>query len=413
MNVRVGRLREAPDDMGSLEGHRQEWAQGVTPALTPLEALEVMPNTLARLGVRLISWLEAQALPLWYSLGADHDRGGFFEMLDQTAHPVKAPRRVRVQPRQSYVFAQAARHGWAGPAKAASQHGLAYLHRVYRRDDGLYRTLIGPDGETLDEGAMIYDQAFVLLALASTREETLAIDLWQRMQSRRHTSGGFREDAAQPFQSNPHMHLFEAALAWVEAGGVPLWTKLADEMATLALTRFIDKEGGFVREFFDADWHPATGIHGRRIEPGHQFEWAWLLARWSRITGNTEIMYTAERLLACGLRGVDRKRGVAVDALYDDYGPMEDQARLWPQAEWLKAALILNRPELALPAARALTAYLQTPVNGLWRDKMSGDGRFVDEAAPASSLYHIASAIWELASRVRHRSATVSYGAPS
>jgi len=95
---------------------------------------------------------------------------------------------------------------------------------------------------------------------------------------------------------------------------------------------------------------------------------------------------------------------VAQDALFDDYTTMEDGARLWPQAEWLKASLILDRPESALQAASALAAYLETSVNGLWHDKMSSDGNFIDEPAPASSLYHIASTIWELESHLKQGS---------
>jgi mannose/cellobiose epimerase-like protein (N-acyl-D-glucosamine 2-epimerase family) len=37
---------------------------------------------------------------------------------------------------------------------------------------------------------------------------------------------------------------------------------------------------------------------------------------------------------------------------------------------------------------------VETP--GAWRDKYRPDGTFVDEAAPASSLYHIVAAISEL-----------------
>jgi len=369
---------------------------------TATRAAEVpYPRDLAVLETRLTSWLHTQALPLWYSLGADHRSGGFFEMLDQTGRAVSVPRRARVQPRQVHVFSQARHHGWPGPSHAAARHGFEYLQRIYRRSDGLYRTLSGPSGESLGEQATVYDQAFALLALASIGEEPLALDLLNCLECRRHAAGGFREDLPHPFQSNPHMHLFESALAWVEAGGSPVWATFADEIVTLALTRFIDSERGFIREFFDSDWRPAGGTAGRRLEPGHQFEWAWLLARWSRLSGDRRATSAAQALFECGLKGVDDARGVAVDALYDDYSTMEDQARLWPQAEWLKAALILNKPELALRAAQALAAYLETPVSGLWRDKMNPDGSFVEEAAPASSLYHISSAIWELAAYVR------------
>ncbi|PTT76204.1 mannose-6-phosphate isomerase, partial [Pseudomonas sp. HMWF010] len=48
----------------------------------------------------------------------------------------------------------------------------------------------------------------------------------------------------------------------------------------------------------------------------------------------------------------------------------------------------------------ALLAYLDTPTPGLWRDKLTPEGAFIEEPAPASSLYHIVAAIQEL-QRVR------------
>ena len=88
--------------------------------------------------------------------------------------------------------------------------------------------------------------------------------------------------AALPLQSNPHMHLFEAALAGCQVcPESSQWKSLVDEIAELALGKFIDPATGALREFFDAEWNPAPGLEGRIVEPGHQFEWAWLLLRWS------------------------------------------------------------------------------------------------------------------------------------
>jgi mannose-6-phosphate isomerase len=195
------------------------------------------------------------------------------------------------------------------------------------------------------------------------------------------------------------MHLLESALAWEAAGGGAVWRALADEIVALALARFIDPEGGFLREFFREDWSPAAGDDGRWVEPGHQFEWAWLLARWGTARDDPQ-MAAARRLYENGLRGVDRGRGVAIDVLWDDLAPRERRARLWPQTEHLKAALVLGEEAEALAAAKALALYLDAPVVGTWRDKLNADGSFADEPAPASSLYHIAGAIFEL-SRAR------------
>ncbi|MBB5518624.1 AGE family epimerase/isomerase [Amphiplicatus metriothermophilus] len=357
-------------------------------------------------------WLFAEALPLWQALGADYGGWGWHESLSLRAKPTGAPRRARVQARQVYAYAAAGALGWAGPWKAAVEHGLEGFFAYYRRPDGLFRTLVSPDGTPIEETAYLYDQAFALLALAAARagrpsaeDEALAL-LAAIEKVMRHEKGGFREAGARPFQSNPHMHLFEACLAWIEAGGGERWTRLAGDIVRLALDRFIDAEGGFLREFFDAGWRPAPGEAGRRVEPGHQFEWAWLLERWSRRTGDREAACAARRLYAAGMRGVDARRGVAVDALDDRLEMLEPRARLWPQTERLKAALILSESAQgdshealradARRAAAALWRYLDVEPSGLWRDKLGADGRFEEEPAPASSFYHLVAAVAQL-----------------
>jgi mannose-6-phosphate isomerase len=191
------------------------------------------------------------------------------------------------------------------------------------------------------------------------------------------------------------MHLFESALAWEDAGGGPEWTALGDEIADLALSRFIAPESGALREFFDADWRALEG-EGGLVEPGHQFEWAWLLARWGRARGEPKALDAARRLYANGLKGVDPARNVAVNALWEDFSVRDGGARLWPQTEHLKAALALGSEAEALRAAHGLAQYLDTPARGAWRDKLQPDGTFVEEPSPATSFYHLMVAILEL-----------------
>jgi len=224
------------------------------------------------------------------------------------------------------------------------------------------------------------------------------------LEAMRYEKGGFMETDDHPFQSNCHMHILEASLAWAEVGDSE-WNSLADEIAELALSTFIDSETGFLREFFDADWNPAPGLDGRRVEPGHQFEWAWLLARWGKLRGRADAWHAAQKLFDHGKRGVD-SRGVACNALWDDLSIWDSEARLWPQTEYLKAALALGMELDALTAANGLRLYLQTPTMGVWFDKLRPDGSFVDEPAPASSFYHIICAVKELDQYVQHLSLT-------
>jgi mannose-1-phosphate guanylyltransferase/mannose-6-phosphate isomerase len=376
---------------------------------------------LAAARARFETWLNASALPLWWAIGADHQGGGFREAIDHQGRPAIADRRARVQGRQIYAYATAGMMGWSGPWREAVDRGLDFFITRHRREDGLFRTLLHPDGTPADETAMLYDQAFALLALATAaqalpeRNEALKAvadaALATLKASRAHGGGGFTEAVGEtPFQANPHMHLLEAALAWCEAGGGAAWEALADEIVGLCLDRFIDARGA-LHESFDTDWRPSAGLSGRLVEPGHQFEWAWLLERWSRLRGRADAHAAAIRLFAAGEAGVDPVRGVAVAAMLDDLVAVHDPlARLWPQAEWLKAGLILAEVETdplakarqmaaAEGGAAALFRYFDTPVAGLWRDKLEADGRFRDEPAPASSLYHIVCAFKDLKDR--------------
>lgn len=361
----------------------------------------------SKTGQRLKDWLFASALPLWWSLGADRHRGGYREGLGQDGQPVDELRRIRVQARQVYAYAMAGRLGWRGPWREAVEHGLGYLEARYRREDGLYRTLITAEGAISDDTALLYDQAFVLLALAAaakalaedrSRLTVQALELLERVRTAYgHPAGGFREAGqGRPFQANALMHLFEAALNWTEVSSDPLWTGLADEIGRLCCDHFVDAKSGALREVFDEAWRPAPGELGRILEPGHQFEWAWLLKQWAGLRGRSEAGETAQRLFRAGQAGVDPDRGAALDSMFDDFVAREHTARLWPQTERLKAAHILGEEDAGEKAAGLVEAYLSVPTPGLWRDRLDPDGRFAEGPAPASTLYHLVAAIAEL-----------------
>jgi mannose-6-phosphate isomerase len=153
-----------------------------------------------------------------------------------------------------------------------------------------------------------------------------------------------------------------------------------------------------LREFFDAEWRPLQG-EGGLVEPGHHFEWAWLLERWGRARRDGRAQEMARRLYANGLRGVDARRQVAMNALWEDFSIRDAAARFWPQTEHLKATLFFGDEGEVLRAAQGLSKYLDVPARGAWRDKMQADGSFLDEPAPATSFYHVLTAILELQAR--------------
>jgi mannose-1-phosphate guanylyltransferase/mannose-6-phosphate isomerase len=387
------------------------------------------PPTLSGWAERYDRWFRTAALPAWWALGGDHVHGGFYELVGLDGAAPSAPKRARVQARQTFVYAQAARLGLAGPWRQAAEHGWRFFEQHYRRPDGLFRTLVTPQGEALDETAYLYDQAFALMALAALHQVAadrahIAASAQALLAAIRrhfaHPAGGYREAGAHPFQANPLMHLLEAAMAWVEVGGGEVWLVLARELVDLALSRFIDSSSGFLGEYFDAEWRPAAGDLGQLVDTGHQFEWAWLLDRWAHMVDEPAAAAVARDLYQAGLAGWDHGRGVLVDELNADRQIRRATARLWPQTEMLKASITLGRDasgdhaaytQHALEAADGLWRYLDTSVAGLWRDRMGADGQFKVEPAPASSFYHLVGAI--LALRGYHKDGETDPGAPS
>jgi len=353
---------------------------------------------------RLEAWLTDSALPLWWEAGADHQNGGFHELLSPDGTPPNVNRRARVQSRQSYVYAQAGLMGWNGPWRQAAPHGIDYLLKTYRKGPGEVSTLVSPQGEILNPLHLLYDQAFALLASASVcRILPERTDLKQEAEAlfaaivanRRLPQGGFKENGDKQYISNPHMHLLEALLAWCETDPSGQWGQYADHVAELALSKFIDAKGGFLREYFAADWSPAPGEDGHVVEPGHQFEWAWLILSWGKIRNRPEALPAARRLFEHGCRGIDSKRDAAVHAMNDSFAVTVPTARLWAQTERIKAALALAEHgetmliEEAVKGAASLWRYFETPKKGLWYDRFEPDGTFTAEPAPASSFYHI------------------------
>lgn len=368
------------------------------------------PAPVLEASARLGRWLLQEALPIWWARGADHAAGGYFDRLNLDGTPAaEASKRLRVQARQAHVFALAPALGWDGPAETASRHGLAEV-LARRRPDGLFEP-IGAPQEALDGMGFLYDQAFVLLALASDLaafgahgQEDVALALADRLADFADLLGGYAErpGLAEPLFANPNMHLFESFQAWMRVGESPRWRELAAAQAALALKRLIDPASGVLAERFGPGWRPAARPQDHVVWPGHLYEWGFLLLDWP--DADDDARAVAMRLISVAeASGVDPRRGVAIFALDAGLAPLDRGARLWAQTERLRAcaraAALTGEASLWSATAEAcatLEAFLATPTPGLWRDWMGEDGAFREEAAPASSLYHIVGAIAEL-----------------
>jgi mannose/cellobiose epimerase-like protein (N-acyl-D-glucosamine 2-epimerase family)/glycosyltransferase involved in cell wall biosynthesis len=376
-------------------------------------------NDMVTEAAALRRWLFQEALPLWWAVGADRDRGGFYEAINVDGTPVARPHRARSITRVAFSYCEAGRLGWDGPWREAAQHALDYFRKHFMTADATVASVVDLDGRPRDAPFDLYDQAFALLAYASGHRAFGEAAGWRAQavalrtaleQHYAHPLGGFLEDRAGrlPQRANPHMHLLEAALAWIAVDDDLAWRRMADGITALCLGKFIDPASGALREFFAADWSPAPGVEGRICEPGHHYEWAFLLARWAKLTGRKKPEAVSALLAFADLHGLDSERGVTINAVLIDGSIHDPVARLWAQAERIRAYLADRRSDNDVAmAVRGLRRFFVTPqsltnwTHGVWYDQLADGGVFVLEPARATSLYHIVGAVAELSAAIR------------
>jgi mannose/cellobiose epimerase-like protein (N-acyl-D-glucosamine 2-epimerase family) len=353
-------------------------------------------------------WLNAYAIPFWLKHGLELNLGGFVENISRDGSALPGPRRCMVQARQIYSMATAIRIGAGDPALLceALASGTRLLTERYSQPDGSFRHSIDEAGSPKDATPDLYGQAFALFGLAEAFAQlgnpllkARAVELLRYLRRERAVvGGGFTEleNGGKVFRSNPHMHLFEAALAWLEYDPAePLWRALADEILELALTRFIDPTNGALAEYFDERWNRRLE-QGRYVyEPGHLCEWSWLMGRYQLLTGRDLGSVRITLFELAEATGLDSKRGTLIDQLWSDGSAKLRSSRFWPQCEWIKAAVQLGRSSSARAGMTALLRYFDTPVNGLWNDTWEEGGAFDQRPVKSSSLYHIIGAISE------------------
>lgn len=355
------------------------------------------------------------ALPFWAEAGVDRVHGGFHEALDLRGQPAVVDfRRLRVTCRQIYVFSHAATLGFA-PGLPAAWRGFHYLVSKgwMGRERGWARRLTTL-GEVLDDAPDLYDHAFVLFALgwlhrASGDPQALVwahrtLDFLES-HMRHPTAPGFlhaRPPSGWRIQ-NPHMHVLEAALVLYETSGNARFAELAYEMATLFTTRFFDAKTGTLCESFTEQLSRAPGEPGRVTEPGHQFEWAWILAGYQRLLGEP-MGAVARALVAFAERhGVDPLSRATFNAVRDDGIPLDRGSRTWPNTERIKAHIALfdldgtdPREPLTQTLRLLLDRYLAHQPSGTWIDHFDGEGVSVAATIPSATLYHLVLAFSEV-----------------
>lgn len=373
-------------------------------------------GSLRSAGDRFQGRMNADVLPLWSSRGFLWQEGLFCEQMSRDGQPIlDVPYRLMVQARQIFVFSDGARTGLFRGAEEQAQRALDRLLTCYSDDRDLEKGLafsIDLSGRVVSPIRDSYAHAFAMFALAAayrlTRDPRLTRDarallsfietnLWDSQ------NGGLYDRAPDPSGvklQNPLMHLLEACLAAHEAWPDGPFLERAEAIVLLFGEKLFRRADGVLFECYGPDWNPLSDA--RFFEPGHHFEWIWLLDWYDRLAG-TDHDAVSEALWSSAIRF-----GVAHDYLcFDKVGLggswSQRSSRSWPHTEGVKASLrqlARGRAAAVDPLAGFLMTINQVFLDGAfpggWMDRVDATRNPASEVVPASTLYHLYGAFREM-----------------
>lgn len=375
------------------------------------------------------AWLRDEALPLWSGRGFEAQKGPahklsglFYEQLGFDHFPVKSlNRRLMVQARQIATFCLASMDRLLPPSSLVSGDTvLEHVRSLYHRRDGRpgWVFSLSPDGEIADARRDLYAHAFILYAHAvvamampqgrtSLRDQALlCLNEIEDIFSDPKYGGYFDTAEKLPAKrQNPHMHLLEALLASYKIFGDAVFAEKSQSLLTLLPARLIDPESGMLREFFDREWRVIKPHGENEVEPGHLFEWSWLLEEAITLDIAPEhiLRPLAERLFSqAWCYGVDHEKALVWDRIVESGRVDSRNTRLWPQTELMR--LLCRRRDagrltqlegdfLLRHSQQFREVFIPPEQKGGWIDWRDGQGACLVKTIPASSFYHIYGAV--------------------
>ena len=356
------------------------------------------------------SWLTTYSLPLWATTGFDHTTNTFVERLTLQGDAIHdVPRRLMVQARQIFSYAAAERHGWIpGAGDLVARAARAMVGSYYEADGRPGWVMsVTSSGQVADTTRDLYAHAFVLLGLASafqsTRDE-FYLALADKTLSFMDNAMAYGQDGYLPtlpplpellLTQNPHMHLLEALLALYEFAPRENYKSRARAIVSLFETKLVMASTGTLTEYFDAGWVPADIGRGITFEPGHHYEWVWLLQRYSDLFGEP-LSVCSDALERMATSFGRSQEGLLWSEVRTDGLVTDPSFRLWPHTEAIKAALSRGNLDAADEWLGLLHgSFLLNAYPGGWNDRINSDGEVLVGYMPASSLYHLVCAFSE------------------
>jgi mannose/cellobiose epimerase-like protein (N-acyl-D-glucosamine 2-epimerase family) len=339
-------------------------------------------------------------LPIWRGPGFNASLQLPFEAVSADSHqPLPVTRyRAMACARQLFVFSQAREGEHAHRLFDSLTRHFADQHH------GGWFYSVDANGAPLDATKDLYTHAFVVFAcaeyfakfgnrdaLATLNETASLIETRFAVPS---PNGLLYAALDQEFTTvregplqNPLMHLAEAYLAARETTSGTAFDDALARLAQAIAATFVHAPTGCIAEL-------PIGADDNRLEPGHQFEWFYLVKRAGAAITASGLDAALERAFDFAQeRGVDRVTG-GVCAALDEQGALKDATqRIWAQTEYLRALATRgdNASLQALPQQieRFRTHFLHA--SG-WYECKTPEGAVARADMPSTTPYHLATA---------------------
>ena len=338
-------------------------------------------------------------VPLWQGPGWNAELALPYEALSPEHRPLP-PQRYRAMAcaRQLYVFSSLI----GDPAFPAAAERAADLFRSLQRhfhdaEHGGWFYSIDPQGAPLDTRKDLYTHAFIIFACAhywakvddSIVESALNAALQVVAERFSDGKGLYEANLNQDWTSlntgplqNPLMHLAEAFLATLSVR--------EDETVKAALLALADgMQQRFIEPVHNVMLEKPCGAVDNWFEPGHQFEWLYLLES-SPLLCSGALHASLDRAFDFAEQvGVDLESGAVCGMLAPDGTLRDGTQRIWAQAEYLRALTL--RPDNLTRLQRQLQALQQQFLHaGGWYECRDAEGNVSREDMPSTTPYHLA-----------------------
>ncbi len=355
-------------------------------------------------------------VPLWQGPGWNADLALPYEAVDNAHQPLPVQRyRAMACARQLFVFASLIDHPQVKDATARAHALFRSLQRHFHdAEHGGWFYSVDAQGAPLDRRKDLYTHAFIIFACAHywhrTREplaESVLNAALNVVRERFADGQGLYEaclaedwspQGTGPLQ-NPLMHLAEAFLATLQVRPDPATTEALDGLLKHLHERFIDPATGLMLE-------KPRGAVDNWYEPGHQFEWFFLLQSARELHGRPLHRALTQAFAQAQAQGVEAHGGGVSGMLRLDGQVIDGTRRIWAQAEYLRALALRDDAQADLQRQAQALHRDFLHASG-WNECLDDQGRVSRSDMPSTTPYHLATCYIGLAQYLLNRTAGV------